>query len=194
MPSQCFRTLYHACLSALALVLLACSVAQAGTPDEERTQIRRQSSEVLTRLYEARPGTKAAIAGAAGYATFRNFGVKIGVAGTGKGRGLAVLNSSHQETFMRFVELQAGVGVGIKKYDLVFVFETEQAYQDFIAKGWQYSGQSTVAAKRKAKGKSFEDAAAVAPGVWLYQLTTSGLAAEVTLKSSKYFQDKELNY
>ena len=50
-----------------------------------------------------------------------------------------------------------------------------------------------MAAKHKAKGKSFEDAVAVAPGVWLYQLTSSGLAAELTLKSSKYFQDKELN-
>ena len=179
--------------SLLAVLLLMLGNAFAGTPDEERQQIRKQSSDVLARLYAAQPAAKADIAAAAGYATFRNFGLKVGVAGTGKGRGLAMLSRTGKATFMRFVELQAGLGVGIKKYDLVFVFETEQAYQDFIHKGWQYSGQSTVAAKHKAKGKSFEDAVAVAPGVWLYQLTSSGLAAELTLKSSKYFQDKELN-
>lgn len=177
----------------LAILMLALSGARADAPDQERAEVVKQSTEVLQRLYAARPSAKTAIPAAAGYATFRNFGMKIGVAGTGKGRGLAVLNSSGKKTYMRFVELQAGLGVGIKKYDLVFVFETEDAYRDFIGKGWQYSGQSTVALKHKSAGKAFEDATAVAPGVWLYQITSTGLAAEATVKSSKYYADKDLN-
>jgi hypothetical protein len=33
----------------------------------------------------------------------------------------------------------------------------------------------------------------VAPGVWLYQLTASGLALELTAKGTKYYKDNELN-
>ena len=180
-------------LPMVAILLLVLAGARAETPDQERAAVRRQSGEVLTRLYAARPEAKAAISAAAGYATFRNFGLKIGVVGTGKGRGLAVLNEPRRETFMRFVEVQAGVGVGIKKYDLVFVFDDAKAFESFIDKGWQPSSQSTVAVKHKSAGRSFEGATAVAPGVWLYQLTSSGLAAEITIKGSKYFKDKELN-
>jgi lipid-binding SYLF domain-containing protein len=81
----------------------------------------------------------------------------------------------------------------VKKYDLVFVFDSEQALAAFIDKGWQGSAQSTVALKSKSAGRSYEGAAAVAPGVWLYQVTQSGLAAEVSLKGSKYFRDKDLD-
>ena len=31
------------------------------------------------------------------------------------------------------------------------------------------------------------------PGVWLYQLTGDGLAAELTVKSTKYYKNKDLN-
>jgi hypothetical protein len=56
-------------------------------------------------LYKADPRTKAAIKDAAGYAIFGNLGVKILVAGSGNGKGLAVNNKSKSETFMKMVEL-----------------------------------------------------------------------------------------
>jgi lipid-binding SYLF domain-containing protein len=177
----------------LSVLLVASAFAVAASQDEERDKVRAQSAAVLAHLYSVRPEAKATIADAAGYATFRNLGIKLGVAGTAKGRGLAVANASGRETFMRFVEVQAGLGAGVKKYDLVFVFDSEQALAAFIDKGWQGSAQSTVALKSKSAGRSYEGAAAVAPGVWLYQVTQSGLAAEVSLKGSKYFRDKDLD-
>jgi lipid-binding SYLF domain-containing protein len=177
----------------LALLLFAAGTSLAATPEQQREKIRAQSGQVLANLYQAHPGARDDIASAAGYATFRSVGVKIGVAGTGRGRGLAVLHSPKQQTYMRFVEVQAGVGAGIKKYDLVFVFATESAFRDFIDKGWEPSGQSTVALRHGDAGKAFEGAVSVSPGVWLYQVTSSGLAAEVTLKGSKYYRDKSLN-
>jgi hypothetical protein len=33
----------------------------------------------------------------------------------------------------------------------------------------------------------------VAPGVWLYQLTDTGLALELTAKGTKYYKDTGLN-
>lgn len=177
----------------MALAMGAAFAQPPGDLDKERAEARAQSADVLARLYAAQPSAKASIGAAAGYATFRNLGIKIGVAGTGKGKGLAVRGRDHRETFMRFVEVQAGLGVGIKKYDLVFVFENEKALEDFISKGWAYSGQTSLVAKHGKKGEGFDGAAAISPGIWLYQLTSSGLAAEITMKSSKYYQDKDLN-
>lgn len=180
-------------LALIGLLLALSTVASADTVDDSRAKLRDQSKDVLERLYQASPATHEAVAHAAGYATFSNFGLKLGVAGTGKGRGVAVNARTGKETFMRFVEVQAGIGVGIKKYDLVFVFENEQAASDFINKGWEYGGQATAALKHGDKGDAYQGAISVSPGVWLYQLTSSGLAAEITFKSSKYYPDSKLN-
>lgn len=181
-----FRSLLLVLAAAFATAVLA------GNVDDERAKVREQSRAVLETLYKARPEAREVIANAAGYATFRNIGVKLGVAGTGRGRGLAQ-SATGEATFMRFVEVQAGLGAGVKRYDLVFVFETPEAYRRFVSKEWQYSGQSTVAARSKRGGKAIDDASPIGEGVWLYQLTSTGLAAEATLKASKYFPDKELN-
>jgi len=38
-----------------------------------------------------------------------------------------------------------------------------------------------------------QGAVAVSPGAWLYQLTRDGLAAELTVKSTKYYKNKDLS-
>ena len=108
---------------------LACSLAiVAHAADdkkaEEQKQVRKMAHDTLQRLYKAEPKAKGAVEGAAGYAVFSNTGLKILMLGSGKGEGLAVNNKSHQETFMKVVELQAGLGFGVKKFSVIFVFET----------------------------------------------------------------------
>ena len=40
---------------------------------------------------------------------------------------------------------------------------------------------------------AYQGAASVSPGVWMYQLTDKGLAAEITAKGTKYYRNDELN-
>jgi len=161
--------------------------------EKERQEIRKLSQDILGRLYKAQPSAKAAIGKAAGYATFSNFGLKILVAGSGKGEGLAVDNKTKKETFMKMFEIQAGLGFGAKKFSLVWVFETPETLGTFINSGWELGGQTSVAAKAGEKGASLQGALAIAPGVWLYQLTDKGLALELTAKGTKYSKDDDLN-
>jgi lipid-binding SYLF domain-containing protein len=161
--------------------------------EQEKNEIRQKSKEILAQLYKAQPSAKVAINKAAGYATFSNFGMKIFVAGSGAGKGLAIDNKSKKQVFMDMIELQAGLGFGIKKFILVWIFETPQALATFINSGWELGGQTSVAAKAGEKGASFQGAMAVAPGVWIYQLTDAGLALELTAKGTKYYKDKDLN-
>ena len=43
------------------------------------------------------------------------------------------------------------------------------------------------------KGQGMAGAASVSDGVWMYQLTDKGLAAEITAKGTKYYKDDDLN-
>lgn len=179
-----------------ALLLAASTAGVAKTAEKvekQRAEVREQSEAVLARLYQASPSARGAVESSAGYATFRNVGIRFGVAGGGRGNGLAVDRASGAETFMRFVEVQAGVGAGIKKYDLVFVFDDRAALENFVTTGWEYGGQATAAAKVGDRGKAYSGAISVSPGVWVFQLTSAGLAAEASVKGSKYYPDKTLN-
>lgn len=165
----------------------------AKTKEEKRAELRKKAHDTLARLYKARPSAQAAIKKSAGYAVFNSAGVKILVAGGGKGQGIAVDNSTQKVTYMKMREVQAGLGMGVKKFSTIFVFETKSALQNFINSGWEFGGQTTAAAKTGDGGGSYQGAASVSEGVWMYQLTDKGLALELTGKGTKYSKDDDLN-
>jgi lipid-binding SYLF domain-containing protein len=94
---------------------------------------------------------------------------------------------------MRMAEVQAGLGFGVKKFRLVWVFETQQAFDSFVNSGYQFGGQTALSAKAGGVGAGVTGAASVSPGVWVYQITDDGIAAELTVKGTKYYRDNELN-
>lgn len=161
--------------------------------EEARDDARTVTNNTLQMLYARQPQTQQVVEGAAGYAVFSNFGMKILVAGGGTGRGLAVNNATRQETFMRMAEVQAGLGFGAKKFRLVWIFETQDAYNKFVNSGYQIGGQATLTARASGKGAGYAGAVSVSPGVWVYQITDDGIAAELTVKGTKYYRDKNLN-
>ena len=190
-------------LSALTLLFLAgCTSSnirdaapgqeRADAIEEERNDVREVARNTLQDLYANQPQAKRAVEGAAGYAVFSNFGMKILVAGSGTGNGVAK-SKTGQEIFMRMVEVQAGLGFGVKKFRLVWVFETKGGFDEFINKGYEFGGQATFAARAGGEGGGYAGAMSVSPGVWVYQITDDGLAAELTVKGTKYYRDKDLN-
>jgi lipid-binding SYLF domain-containing protein len=160
---------------------------------QERAEIRKIAKETLARLYKLQPSAKSAVSKSAGYAVFSNFGMKIFVAGGGSGKGIVIDSKTKKETFMKMVELQAGIGMGIKKFRLVWVFENHKDVTEFINSGWELGGQTSAAAKLGDEGGAFAGAMSVSPGIWLYQLTDDGLALELTGKGTKYYKDEDLN-
>jgi lipid-binding SYLF domain-containing protein len=167
--------------------------AEKDSKEKDRAEIRKMAGGILSKLYKAQPSAKSAIQKAAGYAVFSNFGMKILVAGSGTGKGLAVDNKSKKETFMKMVEIQAGLGFGVKKFSLIWVFETPETLGTFVNSGWELGAQTTAGAAVKGEGLALQGALAVSPGVWLYQLTDTGLALELTAKGTKYYKNDDLN-
>jgi lipid-binding SYLF domain-containing protein len=178
---------------ALGCALVFPGIALGATKQESQAEVRKAGQSALAALYAAQPSAKKAVESAAGYAAFSNFGMKILVAGGGSGKGIAVNNKTKATTYMKMAEVQAGLGFGVKKFQLVWVFENEKALNDFVNSGWEFGAQATAAAKAGDKGAAYQGAVAVAPGVWLYQLTGDGLALELTAKGTKYYKDDDLN-
>ena len=183
-------------VSAVFVALLGLATVNstlAASKDEARASVRKASNEALATLYKLAPASRKQIERAAGYATFSNFGMKILFAGGGSGAGLAVNNKTRKEVFMKMVEVQAGLGIGIKTFRLVWVFDTQKAFDNFVNSGWEFGAQTNASAKLGKEGASATGALVVAPGVWLYQYTDDGLALELTAKGTKYYRDDALN-
>jgi lipid-binding SYLF domain-containing protein len=178
----------------LAAVLAFPAIARSATKEEKRQDVRDVAENTLARLYKSQPHAKDAVERSAGYAVFSNFGMKILLAGGGTGSGIAVNRKAKTETFMKMVEVQAGLGIGVKKFRLVWIFEKQSDFNRFVNTGWEIGGQATAAAKMSGKGQElYAGAMSISPGVWLYQLTDEGLAVELTAKGTKYYKDPELN-
>jgi lipid-binding SYLF domain-containing protein len=112
---------------------------------------------------------------------------------TARGKGIAVASKGKQETFMKMLSVGGGIGLGVKDFRVVFVFENPQALDRFINSGWDADAHAEAAAKAGQKGGAFDGAISVSPGVWVYQLTETGLALEATLQGTKYSKADELN-
>jgi lipid-binding SYLF domain-containing protein len=178
----------------LGVTLLAAGSASAkDSPDQQREKIRKMAASTLTDLYKLEPASKAAVQKSAGYAVFNNMGTNLLLLSTARGAGVAVNSKTRQDTFMKMISAGAGLGVGVKDYRVIFVFETAQALSSFLDSGWDAGGQADAAAKAKESGAAYSGAANVAPGVWVYQITKNGLAIQLTLQGTKYSKNDDLN-
>jgi len=173
-------------------------VLPGGVPHESqviqaRHQIREMTQDALATLYEIQPGARRAIESSAGYAVFSTFGVKLFFAGGTTGKGMVVNRSTGRQTFMQMAQVQGGLGFGVDKDRLIFVFANEEALRNFISQGWEFGAQANVSAMAGGQGGMFTGAASVAPGVYLYQITKTGLSATLTVSGTKFYKDADLN-
>jgi len=183
-------------LMAATLIITSTPVMADMTAKEQseaRKKLRKEVKSTLAQLYKLHPSSKAAVNKAYGYAVFDNFGTNLGVLSTASGKGIAYDNTNKKELFMRMYSGGVGIGLGVKDYRLVFVFETKNTFDSFVTSGWEGSAQADAAAKAGKDGGAVSGATAVSPGIWVYQYTKNGLAAQATLQGTKYWKYDDLN-
>jgi lipid-binding SYLF domain-containing protein len=177
------------------LGLVACSTTQLSKSDKEQQQdsVRDMANKTLTQLYAKYPAAKSEISKSAGYAVFSDFGFKFIWLGGAGGSGVAVNNTTKQDTFMKMAEFQPGLGFGAAKFRLVFLFETLEAFNSFVTSGWEAGANAMASAKTKTEGGALAGAVTVSKGVKMFQLNDEGAIVGVSLTAAKYYKDKELN-
>jgi lipid-binding SYLF domain-containing protein len=180
-------------VTALGLILQACAAGPQLSAPDQRTAIHQMASETLAQLYQNYPGTQSRIRAAAGYAVFSDIGMKMFYGGAAHGGGIAVNNVTKQDTFMKMIELQPGYGFGIENFRNVFIFDTRDAFSDFVNSGWEFGANAMAAAKSGTQGGGAAGGVVVSPGVTMYQLTQEGAIAGISLTGAKYYKDDALN-
>ena len=110
---------------------------------QERYRIKEMAQEALSTLYEIQPGARYAIEHAAGYGVFSTFGIKLFFAGGTTGKGFVHNNRTKRYTYMKMLQVQGGLGFGVSKDRVIWVFETQKALTDFISQGWDFGARAT---------------------------------------------------
>ena len=173
-------------LSASLLALSASAFSASSNMGEKRDAERNASARMLDQLYKADPAAKDKVSAGAGYATFSNAS-KILTGGI-FGSGVAVENGSKKATYMKMSNVPSSWGKGSHKYNVVFVFAKPDTYAEFVSKGWTFSPDGQAGGAEEGKGS-----AEVAPGVWMYELDSKGIAPRLTGKGVKFYPDESLN-
>lgn len=178
----------------LCMFTVSTAFAAKGSVAEQRKQIDELNVKTLNRLYEKYPHAQNIIENECyAWATLSNTSTKLGIFGDAHGRGLAYNNQTGEKVYLRMKEFSAGFGLGAKEYDLVFLISNKEAWDNFIIGKIRFGASAEASADDGVSGGTVEGASYVAPGVWVFQMTTKGLALEATLKGTKIYKDKKLN-
>ncbi len=187
---------FFAALTVLMCLVMMTTVnaASKSSVAEQRRQVDELSQRTLEKLYAKYPHAKRIIENECyAWATLSNSGVKVLFIGSSHGRGVAVNNQTGERVYLRMKELSAGLGLGAKEYNLIFLINTKDAWDNFIVGKTRFGASAEASADDGVSGGTIEGAEYVAPGVWVFQMTTKGLALEATLKGTKIYKDKKLN-
>jgi lipid-binding SYLF domain-containing protein len=179
---------------ALCLILSAAQIAAEEKSWEEldvlarRAKIDETAKASLDQLFAANEKAKALFDASYGWAAFDNLKIALGISGGG-GNGVAVSLQDETRTYMKMGTGGLGLGLGGQKYQLVFLFQTEETFRSFVDKGWQADASASAAAGTDGAGAQ----TGFVNGVAIYQLTDKGLMASVDISGTKYWKNDKLN-
>lgn len=156
--------------------------------EAKRSQIDATAGAALDKLLKENPNAKALYDQAYGWAGFDNLKLGFFFSGGG-GKGVAVDKKTNKRTYMDMGSVGFGLAFGGKKYDVIFLFQTKAAFDDFVNNGWQAQGSASGTAGTAQGGAQ----TAFINGRAIYQISSAGLMANVDLTGSKYFKSKDLN-
>ncbi len=195
MRQKAMNALAVSAMVILGLGLPSCSTVpeSQATKDEKRTDMRNMANDTLQQLYAQNPDTQRAVKESAGYAVFSDVGFKLLFMGGANGAGVAINNADKMTYYMKMVELQPGLGLGAAKFRVIFLFDTNAAFNDFVTKGWEAGANQIAAAKTSTMNKGGGQAISVSQGVTMYQITEKGLIVGVSITGAKFYKDSELN-
>ena len=206
-------------LVGLALVMPGCMRPKGASVAEKRNYVKEMRDEALADLYKRDVSLRSKVQSAAGYAVFSNLAGGILFVSTGQGYGIAHDNRSGRDTYMKMGEVGAGMGLGMRHFRGIYIFNNAANFRTFVDSGWEFGGDANVAvmadeqgvaggATGQAVGGSVAAGGAGSVGagrqggsgagssgldVEVYEITESGVIARAGVAGTKYWKDSELN-
>lgn len=158
------------------------------SPAQQRQEINNNAQKALSRLLRESKEAKEFYENAAGYAVFdsREFAFLIK---TGFGSGVAVNKINNARTYMKMASAGANIGGGIKYLQIIFIFPTEIALNNFINDGWSADADASAV----GGDDSGQLGVTLADGTKIYQLIDTGVMLKASIGGTKYWKDSDLN-
>lgn len=182
-------------LACFVLSLAPASLVVAGSSEEDAMKARHKREEIdletkdtLARLFKESPVAKELFDKAYGYAVFDNLKVSFMVSG-GVGSGVAVEKRSEKRTYMNMGTGGIGLGLGGKKYQVVFLFEAEKPFREFVDKGWAADASAGAVVGKQ----SVNVQARFVNGIAVYQLAGGGIMVQADIAGAKFWKNDKLN-
>jgi lipid-binding SYLF domain-containing protein len=191
------KSAYHATvmLTAIALLMPASAILAQEEGDwkdmkqeSKRMKLDETAEEALQALFSEHPKAKELYDGSYGWAVFDNLKLAFGISGGG-GNGVAAVKETNQKTYMQMGTAGVGFGLGANKYQVIFLFQDSQTYDNFVNKGWQADAGATASAGKNAA----EVKTGFVNGIAIYQMTEKGLMANADIAGTKYWKNDKLN-
>ncbi len=156
--------------------------------ESKRMKIDETAQETLNTLFASSPKAENLYEISYGWAVFDNLKLAFGFSGGG-GNGVAKVRESGEKTYMQMGTAGIGIGLGINKYQVVFLFQDSRTFRNFVETGWQADATaSAVAGQTGAEAKTdFSN------GLAIYQITDTGLMAHADIAGTKYWKNNKLN-
>ncbi len=156
--------------------------------EENRSEIDAMAKATLEELFEKNADSKENYDKAYGYAVFAETEAKL-MLSTSNGRGVARKKDGGEPIYMRMASAGVGVGFGVQRVRVVFLFETQKRFDSFVTKGWD--GDASASAAAGTAGANVK--ASFTDGMVTYQFTKAGLIAQAGLKGTKIWKPDKLN-
>ena len=184
----------------LVVVAVFCLVVAAGRPavaeeswkslkaDAKKAKIDETAKQALDEVFDKSKNAKELYEKAYGWAGFDNLKLALGWSGGG-GNGVAVNKKTGARTYMQMGTVGVGLGIGAQKYQVIFLFQDEQTFRNFVDKGWEASASAQAAAGTEGIGGK----TGFVNGIAIYQITDKGLMASADVAGTKYWKNKKLN-
>jgi len=156
--------------------------------ESKRMKVDETADDSLKALFAENAKAKDLFDGSYGWAVFDNLKLAFGFSGGG-GNGVAVEKASDKRTYMKMGTAGLGFGLGANKYQVIFLFQDSQTFDNFVDKGWQADAGATASAGTNAA----EVKTGFVNGIAIYQMTEKGLMANADIAGTKYWQNDKLN-
>jgi len=184
--------IHSAIASIAALLMLALPVFGADKATKQ-AETDKAVQTALDKFYQKQPALKGEVQKAPGYAVFSSLGMSFLVGGSG-GEGIAFDNTSHKKVYMEMAQASAGVQAGIQRRDLLIVFKSPKALENFVNKGWEFGAGGAVGAGAGSKGNvGAGSGEQFVNDALFYSLTEKGVEAGAGFAGTKFWKDKDLN-
>ncbi len=156
--------------------------------ESKRLKIDEMADAVLEQVMNSNWKAEELFESAYGWAAFDNLKIAFLISGGG-GNGVAIHRATGERTYMKMGTGGVGVGIGGQSYQVLFFFQDERTFNNFVMKGWKADASAQAAAGTDGANAT----TGFVNGVAVWQITEKGLMASADISGTKYWKNKKLN-